>query len=305
MKKVFLLIIFSTLIFLMQDCTAKDDGRLKPLSLQLKDSEYNHYLSAFKLPENLTFCGEKIPLEIPEVKERAEREFYLLLQQPGQIILYLKRAGRYFPMYNEIIREMNMPDDIKYLSVAESALYMARSPKNAYGLWQFMEGTAKKMGLLINDYVDERCHPEKSTRAALEYLAQGYQMTKSWMLTAAGYNMGNTGVVNSIEYQSVNDFFELFLNEETSRFIFRIAIIKEVMENAEKYGFTLSPEDIYKPDNGKIIRWKESIPNLANWASQQGTTYKVVKLLNPWILKRELPSPPKGYIYEILIPERN
>ena len=301
MKKVILLILISIIVFIEHDCLSNEDGNLKPLNSQIKQTEYNNYLSTVKLPDKLIFCGEKIPLEIPEVKERAEREFYMLLQQPGQIILYLKRAGRYFPLFEEIIRELNMPNDLKYLAVAESALYMARSPKNAYGLWQFMEGTGRKMGLIINDYVDERCNPEKSTRAAMEYLAQGYRINKSWMLTAAGYNMGHSGVANSIDFQSVNDFFELFLNEETSRFIFRIAIIKEVMENAGKYGFNLAPEDIYKPEKGKIVRWTEAIPNLANWSSQQGTTYKEVKLLNPWIIKRELPSPPKGHVYEILI----
>jgi membrane-bound lytic murein transglycosylase D len=301
MKRLLFLSVIMLLLFMDLDC---QENAQKPVADLSNQYNYNSYLSSLRLPETLSFCGEKIPLEIPEVKQRAEREFYLTLQQPGQIILYLKRAGRYFPNFEQIAKEMNMPTDLKYLSVAESALYMARSSKNAFGLWQFIEGTGKKMGLIINDYIDERCNVDKSTRAAMEYLAHGYQVHKSWMLTAAGYNMGHTGLADNVDFQTTNDFFQLFVNEETSRYIFRIAIIKEIMENPKKYGFIISPNDIYKPDKYKVIKWSEAIPNLSNWAIKQGTTYKDIKLLNPWILKRELPVPIKGNFYEILVPDK-
>lgn len=266
-----------------------------------KDINFLTYLSQVNLPEKLSFCGENIPLENDEVRERAEREFYLLLQQPGQIIIYFKRAGRYFPIFEKVIREKNLPNDLKYLSVAESALFMSRSGKEAVGLWQFMSETGKKLGLRIDDYVDERRNPEKSTRAAMEYLKQGYNANnKSWMLAAAGYNMGHTGLGNSVSFQDTDNFFELFLNEETSRYIFRIAIIKEIMDNPQRYGINTSSFQVYKSEKTKTIKVNTGIDNLTDWAKKQGTTYKKVKLLNPWILKQSL-NAPKEY-YEIMVP---
>ena len=263
---------------------------------------FNAYLSTLEIPKKLDFCGERIPLEIPEVTERVEREFYLLLQQPGQVILYQKRAGRYFPIFDKYIKKQNVPEDLKYISVAESALYMSRSGKGAVGLWQFMEATAKAMGLTVNEFVDERRNPDKSTEAGLRYLKQGYEKHKSWAMAAAGYNMGHTGVAENKEFQGVRDFFDLFLNEETSRYIFRIVVIKEILTNPEKYGFMLKDEQLYKPDKVKMITVDTAISNLAEWAKSKGTTYKDVKILNPWILKRELPAPAKGQSYEIAIP---
>jgi membrane-bound lytic murein transglycosylase D len=259
-------------------------------------------VTTYKLPEKLELLGEKIPLEIPEVRERAEREFFLLLQQPGQIILYLKRAGKLFPMYERIIRENDMPDDLKFLSVAESALYMAQSTKGAVGLWQLMDGTAKNLGLQVDEYVDERRHPEKSTRAAMKYLKDGYKTYKSWLIALGGYNMGHENIQSSMRFQSGEDYFDLYLNEETSRFIFRIALIKEIMENPTKYGFNIPKEEIYRPDKTKIIKCRGAIPDLSVWAKANGTTYKYVKLLNPWILARELKAPKNGRVYEIAVP---
>jgi len=260
------------------------------------------FLSSLKFPDELTFCGEKVPLDDIEVRERAEREYYLLLQQPGQIILYLKRAGRFFPMFEQIIRENNMPEDIKYLAVAESALYQARSRVGAVGLWQFMPETAKSMGLQVDDNVDERRHPEKSTRAAMRFLKQGYQSHKSWILTAAGYNMGHSGVQENLNFQATDNYFDLYLNEETSRYIFRIALIKHLMENATKYGFKIKKEDLYTPYEFDLVTVDKAIPDLSAWARTMGYNYKQVKILNPWILKRSLPNPPKGKTYEIAVP---
>jgi hypothetical protein len=266
------------------------------------EENFFKYVSSLKLPNDLELCGERIPMEIDEVRQRAEREFYILLQQPGQIILYIKRSERYFPTFEKVIRMHNMPEDLKYLAVAESALYQATSSVGAHGIWQFMEGTGRDMGLMINDYVDERRHPEKSTNAAMKYLKYGYEKHNSWLLTLAGYNMGHTRVSRSLEYQSADDYFDLFLNSETSRFIFRIAIIKELMQNAEKYGFIIPKHERYQPRKTKTIEINTNISDIAEWAEKKGTTYKYVKLLNPWILKRELPYPRKGTSWEIEIP---
>ena len=294
-------IIILCLIILLS-CTdpGKMSGQKETKNKISNNSSIN--ISNYKLPEKLDFCGEPVPLHIPEVKERAEREFYLLLQQPGQIILYLKRSGRYFPMYEKVLKENNMPDDLKYMSVAESALYMSRSHVGAVGLWQFMKRTAQLMGLHVSNYVDERRHPEKSTRAACKYLKQGYNALGSWTMAAGGYNMGHTNISSSRKFQSGEDYYDLFLNSETSRFLFRIILIKELMKNSENYGFNLSDDELYKPYNSKIITWKKPIPSIAKWAESQGTTYKEVKLRNPWILKRELRAPLRGKDYKIAIP---
>ena len=167
-----------------------------------------------------------------------------------------------------------------------------------------MKATGLSMGLVINDNVDERRNPEKSTRAALKYLKRGYKGHRSWVMTLAGYNMGHTGVSNAMKRQYGTDYFDLFLNEETSRFVFRIAIIKEIMGNAKKYGFNLTDNDLYKPYTVKTVKWKSKINNLSDWAISQGTTYKYVKLLNPWLLKRKLNAPPKGKFWEIDIPQK-
>jgi membrane-bound lytic murein transglycosylase D len=295
MKKLY----YVMFIFVLFSC--KDSERLQSQTYKELPTQFNAYLSSLQLPNKLDFCGERIPIEIPEVRERVEREFYLLLQQPGQIILYLKRAGRYFPMFEKILKEEKAPDDLKFLSVAESALYMSRSGKGAVGLWQFMESTAKTLGLQVDDNVDERRNPELSTYSACKYLKQGYNKHNSWIMAAAGYNMGHTGVNESKEFQGVTDYFEMFLNEETSRYILRIVVIKEIMTHPDKYGFLLKPEQLYQPDKIKTIKVERAIDNLAEWAKKQGTTYKDVKILNPWILKRALPVP-KGKAYEIAIP---
>ena len=156
------------IIFILAiSCSNSSELRNQEVNKSIVSSNNFEYISSLKLPDKLEWCGEAIPLEIPEVRERAEREFYLLLQQPGQIVLYIKRSAKYFPIFEKIIGENNLPDDLKYLSVAESALYMSRSHAGALGLWQFMPGTARKMGLHISEYVDERLHPEKSTAAAM------------------------------------------------------------------------------------------------------------------------------------------
>ncbi len=271
---------------------------------QKSEPNIYRFLSEIELPDELSFCGEKYPLHIEDVRERAERELLLNLQQPGQLILYFKRAGRFFPLFERLLKEHNMPDDIKYLSVAESALYMSRSPAGAIGLWQIMPETAKSLGLIVNEFVDERRHPEKSTIAAIKYLKQGYNQYRSWLLAAAGYNMGHSGVQNNLDFQLTNDFFELFLNEETSRYLFRIAIIKEIMQNPERYGFNMKEIEIYKPFNYQLVKVTDEISDLSAWARSYGSNYKDVKLLNPWILKRNLPKPPKGMYYEIALPKK-
>ena len=261
---------------------------------------YNTFVSNIELPDKLYLCGESVDLTNPELRERAEREFLLLMQQTGQVLLYLKRAERYFPLYDTYIERFSLPSDLKYVSVAESALYMSRSSAGAVGLWQIISATGKSLGLRIDDYVDERRHPEKSTIAGLQYLSENYNKFKSWNLAIAAYNRGKYGLANDVEFQMKNNYFDLYLNEETSRYFFRILVIKEIMENPERYGFDVKNLRVYNDGETKEIEVKSSINNMAKWADEQGTDYKSVKLLNPWILKRELNSPGKdSYIIRV------
>ncbi len=296
---------FLFIIFITFGCTDSSQlqSQQKQITTTQESGNFLSYLSKLRLPDNLSFCGERVPLEIPEVRERAEREFYLNLQSPGQIILYAKRAGRYFPLFEKILKSEGAPDDLKYLALAESALFMARSAKDAVGLWQFIPATGKHLGLQIDEYVDERRNPEKSTYAAIKYLKNGYKTANSWTLAAAGYNMGHENLQENLGFQGKNNYYDLFLNEETSRYILRIVIVKEILSNPTKYGLFLDPSDTYQQEKTQTIVWREDIPSLSEWALVQGTTYKDVKLLNPWILKRSLPKPKSGS-YSIQIPKK-
>lgn len=260
-------------------------------------------LTNTKLPDAIEFCGEVFTFDDPEIKERAERELLLLLQQPGQILLYIKRSGKYFDMYDSYIERFNLPKDLKYVSVAESALYMSRSRAGAMGLWQFMPGTARSFDLRVDKYVDERRHPEKSTVAALQYLSSAKQQFGTWLLAIASYNRGKYGIEDDLEFQGQDNYFDLYLNEETSRYVFRILIIKEMMTNPERYGFSSDNIEKYKLPEYREVKVSGGIENLSDWAKSEGTTYKMVKLLNPWILKRYLNSPGRNQHYYIKVPK--
>jgi hypothetical protein len=231
-----------------------------------------------------------------------DREFLLNLQWDGQVMLYLKRSAEFFPMFDSIMAQEGAPNDLKFLSVAESALYQAQSGKGAVGLWQFVSETARRYGLQVDDYVDERRDPVKSTRAAVRLLKDNKARFGSWALSAAAYNMGEAATQDDMTFQSGSSYFDLYLNEETSRYLFRIVALKEIMLHPEKYGYYLEKNDYYRPIPSTTVAVNTDIPNLAQWAAKNGTTYKMVKLLNPWILKRALPKPAANDPYVIAIP---
>lgn len=264
--------------------------------------EYKQNLSTLKLPAQIDFCGEPVPISDPEVRKRMDREFLLNLQQDGQVLLYLKRSGEFFPLYDSILAAEGVPSDLRYLSVAESALFQAQSGKGAVGLWQFMPETGRRYGLRVDDYVDERRDPVKATHAAARMLKENYQRFGSWSLAAAAYNQGEGGTNDDLTFQSGKGYFDLYLNEETSRYLFRIVAIKEIMTNADRYGFYVDNDEYYRQPRTRAVTVSEDIPNLAQWAASQGSSYKEVKLANPWIVKRMLPRPPADRPYQIAVP---
>lgn len=244
-------------------------------------------LSSYRIPDSLEFCGERVPLEIPDVRERMEQAFYVELSD-AQIILDLKRSTKYFPFIEQNLRDMNLPEDLKYLAVAESALRNLISNKDAAGIWQFTDDTARRYGLIVNEYVDERFNFHKATQAALRCLNDLRTTFGSWSLAAAAYNMGGGGIKSSLDYQMVRNYYSLYLNDETYRFVFRIAAIKQIMEHYQSYGFDLTESDFYPPAETKLVVVAR-IPDIATWARQQGSSYKEVKYLNPWLVNRSLP----------------
>ncbi len=244
-------------------------------------------LSGYRIPDSLNFCGEAMPLAKEDVRERMEQAFYTELSD-AQIILDLKRSGEYFPYIEQKLREMNLPGDLKYLAVAESALRNLVSYRDAAGIWQFTPETARRYGLKINYYVDERFNFTKSTDAALRCLSDLHSMLGSWTLAAAAYNMGTNGIKRTVNYQMTDDYYKLFLNDETSRFVFRIVALKQIMSHYKSYGFDLQEKDFYKPADVRTVTVKY-LQNLAAWARQQGTDLKEVKYLNPWLISDAVP----------------
>ncbi len=254
-----------------------------------------------RLPDALSFCGEAVPLDEPHIRIAAEREFYLMLQDAGQLILNIKRSGIFFPMFERVAMQDTVPQDLKYIAVIESALRNARSSKDAYGIWQFIEPTAKRFGLQVDKDVDERLNIDKATHAAYMHIKEGHDMFGSWTMGCAGYNMGPQNLAEQAAYQRDSNFYRLYLNEETSRYIFRAAVMKEIMEHPQRYGLPITEGDEYRPDSLVTVTEDSAVPDLETWAVAHGTTYRWVKTFNPWILKRDLPRP-RGAAWEIKIP---
>lgn len=236
-----------------------------------------------ELPTYLEFAGEKIPTENFEVYERMEREFLSNTYWHSATILAIKRANRWFPVIEPILKKNNIPDDFKYLSVAESNLENVVSPAGATGFWQFMEEAGEKYGLEINSQIDERYHVEKSTEAACKYLKDSYDMFGSWITSAASYNMGQDGIKNQQERQKAKNYFNLVLNSETSRFVARIVSLKYILQNPEKYGFDIKEEEKYKPIEFTEVILDSSAEDLADYASSLGINYFILKMYNPWL----------------------
>jgi hypothetical protein len=246
----------------------------------------------FPLPKTLSLCGEPMPLENRHVWEMLDREFTLFVLNRVQVILWLKRSGRYFPYIEKKLAEAGMPKDLKYLAVAESSLLTSiRSKKGALGLWQFITRTARFNGLRKDRKMDERLDFERSTVAALKYLQTLKRMFGTWTLTLAAYNLGEDRLDKEIEDQKVKDYYRLNLPRETERFIFRIAAIKIIMENPERYGYRLAPQNIYRPIKYNTVPLKITIPrHLTDVAKALGTDFKALKELNPHILGYYLPT---------------
>lgn len=235
------------------------------------------------VPDQLDFAGENVPMENYEVRERMDREFIVNTYYHSFMILAMKKANRYFPIIEPILKANNIPDDLKYVSVIESGLSNVVSPASAAGFWQFMEDTGKKYGLEINKEVDQRYDVKKSTEAACRFIKDAYDEFGSWTMAAASFNMGTNGVEKQIARQKTNNYYNLVLSDETSRYIARIVAMKTILQHLREYGFDITSNDLYLPLPTYEISVSGSINDLADFAIAQGINYKILKMYNPWL----------------------
>ena len=254
------------------------------------------------IPQQLQFAGEAVPLDRWDVHEKFERELLINTYSPANILILLKRSGRYFPVISERLKANGVPDDFKYLCIAESNLHgIAVSRAGAVGYWQFMNGTAPGYGLEANTQVDQRMDIAKSTDAACKYLKQAFQKFGSWTAAAASYNCGMGGYNGQATFQRTKDYYDLQLPEETNRYIYRILAFKHIFENADALGFKMNDEEQYGEVPFRTVNVTSSISNLADFAIQNGTTYQMLRQMNPWLKGRSL-TVGGGKSYNIKLP---
>lgn len=261
-------------------------------------NEFKTYYRIYSLkqPDKLWFAGEPVPMQEWEIAERYDREMLTNVYWQSQTLLLIKRANRFFPIIEPILKEHGIPDDFKYLAVAESGLQNVTSPAGANGYWQFLDKTGQRYGLEITEEVDERLHIEKATHAACAYFNEAFKELQNWALVAASYNMGIEGIKKQLQQQQVNSYYDLYLNTETSRYVLRAIALKRIIQHPQSFGFYLPKSHLYQPIQSKTITIESSITDLASFAKSLGVSYKMLKVFNPWLRKNTLTfTAPKSY----------
>ncbi len=266
----------------------------------LRSPDSLYAIKAFKLPENVTFANEKMPLDNFDTKESLEREILISAYRHSSTILIIKRANRYLPLIEKILKKNNIPDDFKYLAAAESEYTNMVSPAGATGFWQIMPETGREEGMEINNVIDERYDVEKSTQFACEYFLKSYEKYGNWTLAAASYNGGRAGIDEQIGIQKQKNYYDLLLTEETARYIFRVVAYKLIITDPERYGFNIGSDDLYPELKYYDVKVDTAIKDISGFAEHFGTNYKLLKFLNPWLRKPFLtPKPGKEYMIKI------
>ncbi|WP_340198975.1 lytic transglycosylase domain-containing protein [Ascidiimonas sp. W6] len=247
------------------------------------DPKETYGVRALEIPTEISFANEKVPINEPDIRERLDKELLVNTYWQSNALLLIKRSEKFFPVIEPILKEYGVPDDFKYLAVAESGLQNVVSPAGATGFWQIMKATAKEYGLEVNSNVDERYHLKKATVAACIYLLKAKKRFGTWTLAAAAYNAGRGGVMNQQERQKVNDYYDLLLGEETGRYVFRILAIKEILSDPEQYGFKLTANDYYKRIPTYEIEVDTAVSDFAEFSKKHNINYKILKIHNPWL----------------------
>lgn len=271
---------------------------------QLEEDRFPHQYKIISppLPESLNFCGERVPLQNYDVRERLDREIVVNTYWHSSMVFFIKRSNRWFPLIEPILRRNGIPEDMKYVALIESDLLNVVSPAQAVGFWQFVKSAATEYGLEVSESVDERYHVEKATEAACRYLKRAKAKFGSWTLAAASYNMGIKGVERQLERQKTKNYYNLVLNPETSRYMFRILAVRTILSDPSKYGFDIKSEELYYPIETYDLDVTSSIDDLADWAFIHGINYKILKDLNPWLRTNYLKNP-SGKVYKIKLPK--
>ena len=290
-----IIVFFLSQLFIYSSQLKSDD------ELHQKQFNMKYGIFAINQPNGLTFANEKVPLHSSEIWERLDKELLKNTYWQSNTLLYFKKAHKYFPVIEPILKKNNIPNDFKYLALIESGLENVVSPAGAAGFWQILKGTAKEYNLEVNSSIDERYHLEKSTQVACDYLNKSFDKFESWTMAAASYNMGQNGAKRSINKQGTDNYYNLYLNSETGRYIFRIIAVKEIMENPKKYGFMFREKDLYPLTEYKIIEVDSTIADLYAFSEENGINYKLLKKFNPWMLKSVLPDASRRK-YQIKIP---
>ncbi len=257
---------------------------------------------AIIMPDTLTFAKEKVPMDDYFVREGLDRELLVNTYWHSNTILLLKRAERYFPAIEAILKKNKIPDDFKYVALIESGLLNVISPSNAAGFWQFLDNTGKQYGLEVTEEVDERYHLEKATVAACKYFQSSYDKYRNWTLSAASYNAGAGRISRETARQGVNDFYNLYLNQETSRYIFRILAMKLIYENPTYYGFYIRKRDLYPAIPTNDVEVNTTVTDLIKFAAENKINYRILKEFNPWLRSDKLTVAP-GKTYAIRVPK--
>ena len=292
--------VISTLIFAVQS-TQEANSISEGSSAIIKNVSEGYRISAIYIPEDLNFAGESVPQEDPEIMERVDREFLVNTYWQSNALLLMKRAHKYFPIIEPILAKNGIPDDFKYLAVAESGLDNVVSRAGATGFWQIMKPTGKQYGLEINANVDERYHLEKSTEVACRYLNKYKKKYGNWTLTAAAYNAGTGSIDKYLGIQKVKDYYDLLLGQETGRYVFRIMAIKEILSHPEKYGFDIEKADMYEAVPTFQVDVATPVLSFADFAQQYEINYKILKRHNPWLREAHLNNQ-SGKKYTVEIP---
>ncbi|TVQ50846.1 MAG: lytic transglycosylase domain-containing protein [Saprospirales bacterium] len=298
----------SSLLLIFLFSSYLSGGEEKVTTTQKHEEGEVHYglpqnVRSVQLNKDFSFAGESVPIDNFDIRERLEREVLINSYWHSSTALNIKMAHRFFQVIEPILDEEGVPDDFKYLAVAESNLRNVTSPAGAKGIWQFLAATGRSYGLEINNEVEERYHLEKSTRAAARYIKDYYKQFDSWTLAAAAYNMGGPRLHRELENQRANGYYDLNLFEETNRYVFRIIAFKEIMENPAKYGFYIREDEKYPPlTDVEYIQVDQPISNLGDFARDQGISYRMLKVYNPWLITNSLRNV-AGKNYKIAIPK--
>ena len=273
----------------------------------------NYGIYTLNIPDEIFFAGERVPLEDLEIMERFDRELLVNTYWQSNGLLLIKRTKKYFPIITPILRKYGVPEDFKYLAVAESGLQNIVSPAGATGFWQLMKAAAQENDLVVNNEVDERYHVAKATEAACKYLLEAYDRFGSWTLAAASYNMGMNGLEKQLERQEAKSYYDLTLNSETARYLFRIMALKEVLENPDDHGFHFREKDLYPYPATYSLKVDTPIQNLAAFARHHRISYRILKVFNPWLRQAYLKDldgqsywieiPKEGFVVESFDPD--